>query len=332
MRLATLLLPTILLAHLCACSGPQVMVCEQSEHRLALMSADADWNQPDALIWQWQATDSAAIESAHRSWFNHPTDAKPVLGGDFVLTTASGGGVALIRLEDKATVFYAYAGGNPHSAELLPDGAIVTVSSSGNSLQLWRLDYRNSPIQKVEVADAHGVCWDPANELLWVIGGEQLHSFRYVGLEGIPPLQWTASHDLPGKGGHDLQRRALSDDLVLSTVDGVWLFHPQTLQFLPHPLISNWTDVKSISEAPQSAPAGSPTLLMQAKNFASADPSADAWWSDQVLSADHNWRRNWVGSKFYKARWWYERSSSKKFKPRLTIGVGFAGWLGVDPD
>lgn len=324
MRLAT----GLLLLLLAACSGPRIMLCEQAEHRLALVEADADWADPEAIVWQWQPADSPAIKPDHHSWFRHPTDAKPVLGGDFVLMTASGGGVALIRLHDKATVFYAKPGGNPHSAELMPDGAIATASSTGNSLQLWRLDYRSAPIQNVELPSAHGVCWDQTREFLWVIGLEKLYCFRYHGIDGIPPLEYVGAVDLPGHGGHDLQRRALDDDLVLTTEDGVWIFHPVFSEpmggdFSRHPLIGDWLDVKSVSEAPQSAPAGSPTLVVKAE---------ERWWSPRVYSADGNWQRELLGSQNYKARWWYERESRKRMRPSFSIGIGIGGFLGVDPD
>lgn len=334
MRLAT----GLFLILLAACSGPRLMLCEQAEHRLVLIEADADWAEEDAVVWQWQPSDSPAVKVEHHNWFHNPTDAKPVIGGDFVLMTASGGGVALIRLHDKAVVFYTHVGGNPHSAELMPDGAIATASSTGNSLQIWRLDYRSSPIHAVEIPDAHGVCWDQSREILWVIGYDKLYAFRYHGIDGIPPLEYVSAVDLPSPGGHDLQRRALDDDLVLSTEDGVWICHPvfgahlsgsevgkTTLDcdFRRHELVGDWVNVKSVSEAPQSAPAGSPTLVVKAE---------EQWWSPRIYSADGNWQREWAGSKNYKARWWYERTSRPRNQPRLTIGVGFGGWLGIDPD
>jgi hypothetical protein len=331
MRLAT----GLFLILLAACSGPRIMLCEQSQHRLALIEADADWSDPDALAWQWQAADSPEIKPEHRAWFRHPTDAKPVLDGDYVLMTASGGAVALIRLEDKATVFYAKAAGNPHSAEWMPDGAIVTASSTGNMLELWRVDYRNSPIQAVELPSAHGVCWDPKRELLWVIGLEKLYCFRYHGIDGFPPLEYVRDFDLPGHGGHDLQRRALDDDLVLSTEDGVWVFQPLIAaapavnepatsgKFHPHPQIGDWLDVKSISEAPKSAPSGLATLVVKAE---------EQWWSPRVYGADSIWQRELPQSRNYKARWWFTNTSKPKFQPRLTIGIGIGGFLGVDPD
>ncbi len=331
MRLAT----GLLLILLAACSGPRIMLCEQSEHRLALLEADADWNDPDALVWQWQPSDSPAIDEDHHAWFRHPTDAKPVLDGDFVLMTASGGAVALIRLDDKATVFYAKAAANPHSAELMPDGAIVSASSTGNMLQLWRLDYRSSPIQSVELPSAHGVCWDYKRELLWVIGQEQLYCFRYHGIDGFPPLEYVGGFELPGHGGHDLQCRALDDDLVLTTEDGVWLFRPVVAnvsaadaqaiggEFRPHPQIGDWLNVKSVSEAPSSAPAGLPTLVVKAE---------EKWWSPRIYGTDSIWQRELLDSRNYKARWWYPRKPTVKSQPRISIGIGIGGFLGMDPD
>ena len=51
------------------------------------------------------------------------------------------GGIALVRFEDKKVVFYAYARrANTHSVEILPDGNLVSASSSGAYLRLFCTD------------------------------------------------------------------------------------------------------------------------------------------------------------------------------------------------
>src|SRR5690606_9581861 len=108
-----------------------IVLAEQSGHRTAI--ADVSTRQ---LVWEWPP-DRSNLPPAHVQWFHNPSDAKVVYGGKYLLTCASGGGVALVRMADRQAVFYAYAGGNTHSIELLPDGNIVAASSTGNYLTLF---------------------------------------------------------------------------------------------------------------------------------------------------------------------------------------------------
>ena len=81
-----------------------------------------------------------------------------------MLVTASGGGVALIRIADKKAMFYAKPGGNPHSAEVLPDGNVVVASSTGNLLSVYVYNgadsYVSRPAFTMPVHSAHNVVWD----------------------------------------------------------------------------------------------------------------------------------------------------------------------------
>lgn len=305
----------------CACSsGPQIVICEQAQARIVILDAEADWNDPAAVAWEWRTRDTESLNEEERAWFEHPTDAKPVLGGDYLLITASGGGVALLRIRDQALLFRAYAGGNPHSAELMPDGAIVTASSTGSQLLVWKMEQPEQAVQSIELSDAHGLAWDPQTARLWALGDLELVALSYLGKDASEPLQIVERFALPTPGGHDLSRDR-SGGLLLSTHTSCFRFDPVGAQFWEIPELRGISDIKSISEA-QHLPKGLPTLYVRAET---------SWWSDSVASIHADWRRQLDESQIYKARWMYEAPSPRR-EPRLQIGVGFGFWLGVDPD
>jgi len=318
-----LLLPGLLLGLSSCSAGPQVIVCEQAEHRIALMSAEVeDWSQPEALTWEWRALEAPQLSEEQRQWFTNPTDAKPVFRGQFLLVTASGGGVALIDAENGAPAFVAYAGGNPHSAELLPDGSVVSASSTGNALKLWAIEQPDAPLQSVELRDAHGVCWDDRGKRLWAIGAEELVALAFGGKDEVEPLKIVERYTLPDPGGHDLAREAYGPRLLLSTLSGVWIFDPDTVEFTPYPGLANTADVKSVSE-PAHLSDDNPTLVVRAE---------DSWWTNTLQSSSQDWQRHWPDSRIYKARWMSIEPYRSRRESGLHISVGFGAIFGVYPD
>lgn len=282
-------------------TGPFILACEQAQARIVLLDARADWNDDDAIVWQWQASSDDAIAPEHHSWFSNPSDAKGIDGGQRVLTVASGGGMAVVDPKSGEAVGYGYAGGNPHSATLLPDDRIVTVSSTGDLVQLFEYQRDASPkyqvIQKLTLTDAHGVVWDDARGCVWALGGKQIKRFDYDLEQSKLTLATTI--DLPVNkktlqqrrhGGHDLTWDLSGKTLSLSDTDNLWTFDPQSHAFAPlspHHL----RHVKSISHQPH-APH---IIVMQATT---------EWWSDTIRSADGTWEKTLPNAKFYKARWW----------------------------
>ena len=120
-------------------TGLDVLGAEQKKPRAVIFKADSNWNDPASLRWYWSAAEAPEVAAAHRGWFNNVSECKPAYGDRCVLIAASGGGVALVRVADKATLFYGHIGGNPHSAAVLPDGNVVAISSTGARIKLFAL-------------------------------------------------------------------------------------------------------------------------------------------------------------------------------------------------
>lgn len=276
---------------------PPILACEQSQHRVVLLDANKRWNNEAAILWQWSAGKDDGITDEHKAWFSHPSDAKCIATNQQVLTVASGGGMALVDVKTRQVVGYGYAGSNPHSASLLPDGRIVTASSTGDLVQLFERQADKQPlfqvIQKLEMTDAHGVVWDELRRCVWAMGGKQIKRFDYD--HEKPSLTLIKTIDLPETehprfGGHDLVLQAADDTLWLSDMEHLWSFDPKTDKFAPLPP-HRMGHVKSISRLTDPEL----TIMMQATTD---------WWSDTVRSLEGTWQRTLPDAKFYKARWW----------------------------
>jgi hypothetical protein len=264
-----------------------LLLAEQSQHRIAI--ADVDKQQ---IIWEWSAASSPFIKPAHKKWFDHPDDVKPVYDGKYILITASGGGVALIRIADKKPVFYAYAGGNPHSAEVLSDGNIVSASSTGNFLTLFTVDTTVDAEQvkknKMYVAFGHNVVWDAKNELLWTAAMDHMLSYRYNNNCDDPALIRQDSIQLPGTDAHDLFPGYGTRQLWLTNTTNVYRFDVATKKVLTAEVPQK--NIKSVS----SGPAGFPTIMILPK---------ERWWTDEVTDTKGQTVFQQSGLKIYKARW-----------------------------
>ncbi|MCP4644045.1 MAG: lactonase family protein [bacterium] len=269
-----------------------IVACEQARPGYVILDPDADWSDPAAVVWEWKAADAPKLKRWEGAWFGNPSDAKPVMGGTHLLVCASGGGVALIRVKDKRLVWYALAGGNTHSIEILPDGNIVSASSTGSYLAVFDTskplkDPRKPNPEKITLSSAHGVVWDAKRERLWAIGGEALKRYRYTADSGTPTLVEEASFQLPGYGGHDLFPVAGEDRLYL-TSDRIWTFDPEAETFASCLPLGG---VKSVSKRD----ATGSVIFMKA---------TEVWWSDTIRFMDDKRLMTLPGARFYKARWW----------------------------
>ncbi|RFS26387.1 WD40 repeat domain-containing protein [Chitinophaga silvatica] len=263
-----------------------MVIAEQSQNRIIIIDA-----ANSEIVWEWKAANSN-VKPKDVKWFNTPSDAKVVYNSQYVLMNASGGGVALIRIADKKTVFYAYAGGNTHSAELLPDGNIVTASSTDNYLMLFKTDTVNYPEvykKKIYITFGHNVVWDKQRNRLWSAGLDTLIAFKYNYDCEHPDLIEDAVYPIPGKDSHDLfPVYGSGTQLWFTNENNVYQFDVITKKFVQAEVIQQ--DIKSISNGPK----GYPTIIVKPK---------EQWWTDEVLDAAGKRVAGQAGWKIYKARW-----------------------------
>ena len=285
---------SVLLCSLCAVGQDlrnQILCSDQKTRDVFIMDANGDWSKPEAILWHWNPKDDPNIPPERLRAFNNMSDSKCVSDGKQVLVVASGGGMALIDVATKQSVFTAYPGGNTHSAELLPDGTVITASSTGATLKVFtRIGDEKTPHKTFtyKFPGGHGVVWDQIHGLVWAVGADVLVAFRYNFDAENPQLIPVQSFDL-GKGysGHDLVLLKKENKLLLTGRD-VKEFDTMlgTLR-----LFSNRCPVKSISIHPETG-----EQLVQIPN--------EEWWNDTVMLL--NGDRKWTlpnKARIYKVRW-----------------------------
>lgn len=264
-----------------------LLITDQSVNRIAIVDVKAK-----KITWEWRAKE-AGIRPQDVKWFKAPSDAKAVYNKKYILLNASLGGVALVRVADKKTIFYAYAGGNTHSAELLPDGNIVAASSTGNYLTVFHTDTLHFPdsvySKKIYLPFAHNVVWDKKRNILWSAAKNKLYTLRYNFNCQRPDLTITDSINLPDTDAHDLFPIYGKDSLWLTTVHGVFKIDPATKKIAT--VTGSYTkNIKDVSSGPK----GFPTIIMLPK---------EQWWTDEILDEEGNSIFKQDGLKMYKVRW-----------------------------
>ena len=272
-----------------------VVLAEQS--RTAILVMDMNTKK---VVWEWEPL-TGGIPSAKRSLFKNPSECKPVLNNEYVLMTASGGAVALIRFADKKVMCYAECGVNPHSAEILPDGNIVTAESKQGEINLFAVDMEKGTMVKKstkKIGNAHNLVWDAKRQCIYTTGtinnaGKSvtaLFRFKYNNDKENPALTsqariYTFDNE---KGGHDLfPVYGETDKLWLTAEHGVYQFDMSAAQ-LAATTIYEIADVKAVGKDAQ----GNDYLLKP----------TESWWAPCVVDGAGNEYFNLANSKIYKFR------------------------------
>ncbi len=265
----------------------QIICTEQFSTRIILFDAEKEnWNGPDTIQWEFNPLYHKDLTPEQVLLFRALSDVKPVRNMTHLLITASCGAVSLVRIEDKKVIFCGQASQNPHSAELLPDGNIVSASSNGNCLRLFHI--RENSFEDFELEDAHGAVWDRKRNCLWASGMYGITRWEY---DGRTLKRGATYNPIPGNGefhGHDLFPVYGEDKLYL-TGRSLAVFNPERSIFESAEPVP---DIKSISGNQEG------DVLVTTPN--------EAWWTDTVslcrngVVIPYRTRKNmW----FYKARW-----------------------------
>ncbi|MFG3342584.1 DUF6528 family protein [Glycomyces sp. NPDC048151] len=161
--------------------------------------------------------------------------------GAIGLAAASGGRVGIWNITDEKdqelndVLWSASPGGNPHALERIPDiGAFVAASSDG-FLTVYGPTAVSKPstlaqVQRVNLAGAHGVVWDPNNKLLWACGNKVVQAYTVSGTYRNVRIKASSKKVALSGLGHDLQPDySNSDRLIVSDSYGVYSFSKSTL-------------------------------------------------------------------------------------------------------
>ncbi len=128
--------------------------------------------------------------------------------GDVVISACGSNYASIVAYPEGKTLWSTHsAANNPHSVELIPGNIFVVASSTGGALRFF--DLGGNPNKYLEIAypDAHGVLWDPENQILWALGSNMLKAYT-VGRSGSGEIvaEEVAERNsvVPTAGGHDL--------------------------------------------------------------------------------------------------------------------------------
>ena len=277
------------------------VLAEQTKRAIVIRDAETQRN-----VWSWDPY-TARVPSAHQDWFINPSEVKPVFNKRYILMTASGGAVALIRLSDHKLMFYANCGQNPHSAEILPDGNIVTAESKSGEINTFVVDtvkVLGMKANTIKLGNAHNVVWDKERECIYATatiqaGVTALFRMNYNGNRNNPQLtNQTRIYTFDKEsGGHDLfPVYGEEDKLWLTAASAVYKFDltgvtDATTNDSTEPTcekVYSIADIKSICNGPDGILMLKPT---------------EEWWAEGLVNEKGEELFKMDGAKIYKGRW-----------------------------
>lgn len=242
-----------------------------------------------AVIWRWQFKESAdQIPEEYGNYFKSIDECKPVFANKKILITSSTGATCLLNIADKKIEFYAKTP-MAHSADLLPGNLVAVANSThpkGNSLELYRLEQPEKPIYKDSLYSGHGVVWNNKLQQLFVLGYDDLRTYRLT--EAKNSLTLVNTIKIPGLGGHDLS--LIDDDrLLVSSTDAVAIFSINERKFDPFIPLADTHHIKSVNWNAKT------NRLVYTK-------AEESWWTFNIYATSPNQKVHIPTLKLYKVR------------------------------
>ena len=198
-----------------------VGMANQSAKRVEVYDISSGDMHETSLVWSAKTSCSTISGFKFR---NHDTLGEVVL--------VIGGAIAEIIDYDTKDILWRVTNSseNGHSLELLPNGVIVTGGTVGNALHFYNINGENPSeiLLEIPFPDAHGLLWDPKNQVVWAAGKNQLTAFE-VTLNADGSVTATVNEALsyvtPEGGLHDLQPYYGNEDyLLISTASHVYIY------------------------------------------------------------------------------------------------------------
>ncbi|WP_248928336.1 DUF6528 family protein [Paenibacillus hamazuiensis] len=288
-----------------------IAMSEQSTDKILVMDPNAaDWNSSSAVKWSWAPTTSNGFSGLTAYW-GTPTEARlrnsSFFGGQVMLVTDSKGLAGIIPYPaGNAKLWAANVGGNPHAAELLPNGNVAIAASTGGWVRVYTSSQSSTSATYAEYSlpSAHGVLWDPAGELLWTIGNAAIVGLKVGGTAAAPTLTEQVRLDVTKLNGHDIQPvYGDTDRLWVASGGKVYQYVKSTnsldLTYAGASSISR-VGVKSVGN--QVSGQVVETVTDTAKSPPGACSTVNNWCTDTVDMFLPDATRTRTGAVFYKAR------------------------------
>ena len=148
-----------------------------------------DWDVEEGIIWEWSTSD---VKNAQMSNVSVTMDSarlrySPYYGCDVIVFCGSGGWVGIVSYETKELLFEDKPGNGPHSAELLPNGDLILACSGNSNNNKGSVLYyplsagAKKPTSTLPLRSAHGVCYDPQQDVVWALGYQEIIAIAVSG-------------------------------------------------------------------------------------------------------------------------------------------------------